>query len=78
MADMKTTKYIIGIDEVGRGPLAGPVAVCAFLIKDEKFLESAIGKAYGKVLPKLKDSKKLSKKQREVWFEFLKKQKNAS
>ncbi len=75
MADMKTTKYIIGIDEVGRGPLAGPVAVCAFLIKDEKFLESAIGKAYGKVLPKLKDSKKLSKKQREVWFEFLKKQK---
>ncbi|MEI7688840.1 MAG: ribonuclease HII [Candidatus Nomurabacteria bacterium] len=75
MADTKTTKYIIGIDEVGRGPLAGPVAVCAFLIKDEKFLESAIGKAYGKVLPKLKDSKKLSKKQREVWFEFLKLQK---
>ena len=75
MADTKTTKYIIGIDEVGRGPLAGPVAVCAFLIKDEKFLESAIGKAYGKVLPKLKDSKKLSKKQREIWFEYLKESK---
>jgi len=24
--------YIIGIDEVGRGPLAGPVTVCAFLV----------------------------------------------
>ncbi len=24
-------KYIIGIDEVGRGPIAGPVAVCAFV-----------------------------------------------
>ena len=76
-------KYIIGIDEVGRGPLAGPVAVCAFLIKDENFIEScvtctsptgtsAINRTYGKKLPKLKDSKKLSRKQREKWFEFLK------
>lgn len=73
-------KYIIGIDEVGRGPLAGPVAVCAFVIKDEKFIESAISRTYGKKdigpsyvkLPKLKDSKKLSKKQREEWFEYLK------
>lgn len=61
-------KYIIGIDEVGRGPIAGPVAVCAFLIKDEKILENQKEKN----LPKLKDSKKLSKKQREVWFEYLK------
>ncbi|HAE36755.1 TPA: ribonuclease HII [Candidatus Nomurabacteria bacterium] len=73
MANKDTIKYIIGIDEVGRGPLAGPVAVCAFLIKDRKFLDEqfAIGLAYGK-LPKLKDSKKLSKKQREEWFEYLK------
>lgn len=61
-------KYIVGIDEVGRGPIAGPVAVCAFLIKDEKILENQKEKN----LPKLKDSKKLSKKQREVWFEYLK------
>lgn len=27
----KTTKWIIGIDEVGRGPLAGPVSVCVFV-----------------------------------------------
>jgi len=66
-------KYIIGIDEVGRGPLAGPVAVCAFLMKDDSFVDGQfpIGLTYGK-LPKLKDSKKLSKKQREKWFEYLK------
>jgi len=67
----KEIKYIIGIDEVGRGPIAGPVAVCAFLMKDDDFPTSQIG---GK-LPKLRDSKKLSKKQREVWFKFLKEQK---
>jgi ribonuclease HII len=66
-----SVKYIIGIDEVGRGPIAGPVAVCAFLLKDEKILENQKDKN----LPKLKDSKKLSKKQRELWFEYLKKQK---
>jgi ribonuclease HII len=71
MKDVKTTKYLIGIDEVGRGPIAGPVAVCSFLLKDEKILENQKEKN----LPKLKDSKKLSKKQREIWFEYLKKQK---
>lgn len=80
MAEKSNIKYIIGIDEVGRGPLAGPVAVCSFLIKDDNFIESAISRTYGKKdigqiyakLPKLRDSKKLSKKQREVWFEYLK------
>jgi len=67
----KMVKYIVGIDEVGRGPIAGPVAVCAFLIKDE---EACTGKACAE-LPKLRDSKKLSKKQRELWFNFLKKEK---
>lgn len=80
MTDIETTKYKIGIDEVGRGPIAGPVAVCAFLIKDESFLDlptsptgekKYIGPSYVK-LPKLRDSKKLSKKQREEWFEYLK------
>ena len=64
----KDVKYIVGIDEVGRGPIAGPVAVCSFLIKNKSFLENQKEKK----LPKLKDSKKLSKKQREVWFEHLK------
>ncbi len=83
MADTKTIKYKIGIDEVGRGPIAGPVAVCAFLIKDDSFLnfptiptsgKNYTGQTYVK-LPKLRDSKKLSKKQREEWFEFLQEQK---
>ncbi|MFA6552394.1 MAG: ribonuclease HII [Candidatus Paceibacterota bacterium] len=56
---MKTKiKYVIGIDEVGRGPLAGPVAVCAFAMP------------YGydqKVFVGVKDSKKLSKIAREKW-----------
>lgn len=64
----KNGRYIVGIDEVGRGPLAGPVAVCAFLIKDDSFLENQKERKF----PKLKDSKKLSKKQREEWFEYLK------
>lgn len=78
MADKDTIKYIIGIDEVGRGPLAGPVAVCSFLIKDKDFIESCISLTDKKPalpagrLPKLRDSKKLSKKQREKWFEYLK------
>lgn len=55
--------YIIGVDEVGRGPLAGPVAAAAAAVPpDFKF----------KILNfKLKDSKKLTKIQREKWFEFL-------
>ena len=71
-------RYIVGIDEVGRGPLAGPVAVCAFLMKDDSFLENKKDKKLfptsptGGKLPKLRDSKKLSKKQREEWFEYLK------
>ena len=72
MEGKDTIKYIIGIDEVGRGPLAGPVAVCAFMMRINYELPID---DYEIKLPKLKDSKKLSKKQREIWFDFLKKQK---
>ncbi len=54
----QTPKFVIGIDEVGRGPIAGPVAVCAFLWKDRETLPP-----YG-----IKDSKKLSPQKREEWF----------
>jgi len=57
-------KYIVGIDEVGRGPLAGPVAVCAF-----KMPVNFEVKKFGKT----KDSKKLSPKKREEIFDMLKK-----
>lgn len=59
-------KAVIGIDEVGRGPVAGPVAVGAFLVFEEKFFEEI--KTYP--IP-LRDSKQLSKIQREKWFEQI-------
>jgi ribonuclease HII len=56
--------YLIGIDEVGRGPLAGPVTLCAFAVK--------IG--YKEDVTKIgaKDSKKLSPQKREAVAEKLK------
>ena len=58
----KDTKYTIGIDEAGRGPLAGPVSVGAVLIP-EKFASSA-----QEIFGEVKDSKKLTTKKREEWF----------
>jgi len=52
--------YIGGVDEVGRGPLVGPVvAACCVLPKDF-------------VLEGLTDSKKLSEKKRNVFFDYIK------
>lgn len=55
-------KYIIGVDEVGRGPLAGAVAVCAVLVYAEHRVRVT------KLFPIIKDSKKLSPKAREAWM----------
>lgn len=60
----KGIKFVVGIDEVGRGPLAGPVAVCAF-----KMEQNFQTKSFGKI----KDSKKLTPIKREEIFEILKK-----
>jgi ribonuclease HII len=68
---LKNIRYIVGIDEVGRGPIAGPVAVCSFICLPEFFNNTDIG------LP-LRDSKKLSASQRERWFAYLKKCKENS
>lgn len=57
---MKKPKYIIGIDEAGRGPLAGPVAVGVVLVP--------VGFDWG-LLPGVGDSKALSEKKREVVYE---------
>lgn len=57
-------KYVIGIDEVGRGPLAGPVTVAAVAVPRNLQLTT-------NNLP-LRDSKKLSARQREAWFRYLK------
>lgn len=55
-------KYIAGVDEVGRGPLAGPVVCCAAImpLDDENVIDG------------VDDSKKVSAKKRESLYETLK------
>ena len=55
------TEYagICGVDEAGRGPLAGPVVAAAVVLPD------------GAELPGLNDSKKLTERQREALFDEI-------
>lgn len=53
-------RYICGVDEVGRGPLAGPVTVAAYVTDFSRLTEG------------VNDSKKLSEKKREKLFSELK------
>ena len=54
---------VIGLDEVGRGPLAGPVVSCGCYFKNYK-IQNEFHDYIG-------DSKKLSEKKREISFKFL-------
>ena len=54
--------WVVGIDEVGRGALAGPVAVAAAALALD-----ARGRVAHAPFRRLKDSKKLSAPQREFW-----------
>lgn len=58
--------YIVGIDEVGRGPLAGPMTIAAVAIKNntKKAHDALMG---------IRDSKKLSEKKRSEWARIIKK-----
>jgi ribonuclease HII len=58
-------KYLIGIDEAGRGPLAGPVSLGAVSIPIKHL--SAARKIFGKI----KNSKHLSPLQRERWYRLM-------
>lgn len=60
----KTKKYVVGIDEAGRGPVIGPMVICAYSIEKEK--EGQL-KALG-----VKDSKMLSKRKRYDLYPKLK------
>jgi ribonuclease HII len=71
---MEKIKYIVGTDEVGRGPIAGPVAVSAFLLL-AKESENLIARFKEETELPIRDSKKLTKKQRQKWFDYLKKAK---
>ena len=54
--------YICGIDEAGRGPLAGPVVVAAVILPQDSFIEG------------INDSKKVSEKKRELLYEQITKE----
>jgi len=55
------TDFLIGIDEAGRGPLAGPVVACACYIPPSN----------AKIFQDVNDSKKLTERKREELFERL-------
>lgn len=55
-------KYICGVDEAGRGPLAGPVCAAAVILPENKIIDG------------VNDSKKLSEKKRELLFDIIKKE----
>ena len=57
----KKVKLIVGVDEAGRGPLAGPVVAAACILP----------RAY--INKEINDSKQLSEKKREELFEIIKK-----
>ena len=57
---------VAGMDEAGRGPLAGPV-VAAAVVFDRRFIEVE----YSGVFRGLDDSKKLSERQRNVFYALL-------
>ncbi len=52
-------RYIVGIDEAGRGPLAGPVVAAAVCLRQTDFLN------------RVDDSKKLSARQRELAYQEI-------
>ncbi|MBQ2971886.1 MAG: ribonuclease HII [Ruminococcus sp.] len=52
-------KYICGVDEAGRGPLAGPVCAAAVILPPDTIIEG------------VNDSKKLTEKKREELFDVV-------
>lgn len=55
----KGIKYVAGIDEAGRGPLAGPVVVACVIMPEDSMIEG------------VNDSKKISEKKREALYEKI-------
>ena len=57
--DRKKSGYLAGVDEAGRGPLAGPVFAAAVILSDDVIIEG------------INDSKKLSEKKREILYDEI-------
>ena len=56
----KGKSYIAGVDEVGRGPLAGPVCAAAVILPKDLIIDG------------INDSKKLTEKKRDALFDEIK------
>ncbi len=55
----KGYKLVCGVDEAGRGPLAGPVCAAAVILPEDTVIEG------------LNDSKKISEKKRELLYDII-------
>lgn len=64
-------RYEIGIDEAGRGALAGPVCVGAVLAPEGFDWRSIFRSITKRGIPQLRDSKQLSAQQREILFNLI-------
>jgi ribonuclease HII len=69
--EKKGCNFIIGIDEAGRGPLAGPVVAAAATVRKSKILNPKIEILNIELFDLIRDSKTLSSKQREKLFDFI-------
>lgn len=58
-AKLKGFKFVCGVDEAGRGPLAGPVCAAAVILPEDCQIEG------------LNDSKKLTEKKREALYDVI-------
>ncbi len=68
----KGYRLVIGIDEAGRGPLAGPVVAAAAALLDAGARDAALRRLLGEV----DDSKKLSAAKRETLFSLMARHRN--
>jgi len=68
----KGYNIVVGIDEAGRGPLAGPVVAASFAIKNFQFSKFNFQSIFNdKIFKQVRDSKKLSEKQRDKIYNIL-------
>lgn len=69
----KGLTYVAGVDEAGRGPLAGPLVVAAVILNREHFhiTNNDVVKDLFEMYSLINDSKKVTEKRRTMLFKFI-------